>query len=59
MILIFYHFSDPMGSPIVIFNAMGSVVKQMTYDPLGRKLTDSAPEFHFLFGFQCVAQKGP
>ncbi len=35
-----------MGSPIVIFNAMGSVVKQMTYDPLGRKLTDSAPEFN-------------
>lgn len=49
----FYIALDPMGSPMVIFNAVGSVVKQMTYDPLGMQLTDSAPEFHFLFGFQC------
>ena len=49
----FYIALDPMGSPIVIFNAVGSVVKQMSYDPLGLQLTDSAPEFHFMFGFQC------
>ena len=49
----FYIALDPMGSPILMFNAMGSVVKQMTYDPLGMKMTDSAPEVHFLFGFQC------
>ena len=49
----FYIALDPIGSPIVIFNAVGSVVKQMSYDPLGMQLTDSAPEFHFMFGFQC------
>ncbi len=49
----FYVALDPIGSPIVIFNAVGGVVKQMTYDPLGKRLTDSAPDFRFIFGFQC------
>ena len=48
----FYIALDPMGTPIIIFNAVGGVVKQMTYDPLGVRMTDSAPEFHFIFGFQ-------
>ena len=48
----FYVALDPMGTPVVVFNSMGSVVKQMTFDPLGAKLTDSAPDFSFIFGFQ-------
>lgn len=49
----FYIALDPIGSPIVIFNAVGGVVKQMTYDPLGKRLTDSAPDFIFIFGYKC------
>ena len=48
----FYIALDPMDTPVIVFNAMGSIVKQMTYDPLGAKLTDSAPDFAFIFGFQ-------
>ena len=48
----FYIALDPMGTPVVVFNSMGSVVKHMTYDPLGAKLVDSAPDFSFIVGFQ-------
>lgn len=49
----FYIGLDPQGSPVLILNAMGSVVKQITYDPLGGQISDSAPEFSFPFGFRC------
>lgn len=48
----YYICLDPQGSPILILNAMGSVVKQLTYDPLGGQISDSAPEFSFPFGFR-------
>lgn len=48
----FYIGLDPFGSPIVILNGVGSVVKQVSYDPLGSSTYDSAPEFPFVFGFR-------
>ena len=48
----YYIASDPSRSPIVVFNSMGSVVKQLTYDPFGNILADTASEFSFPFGFQ-------
>jgi hypothetical protein len=49
---IYYIVCDPMGSPILILNSMGSVVKQMTHDPLGQILSDSAPDFPFPLGYK-------
>jgi len=34
---------DPFGTPLVVLNGVGSVVRQLGYDPLGDCLTDSAP----------------
>jgi len=34
---------DPFGTPLVVLNGVGSVVRQLTYDPLGDCLTDTAP----------------
>lgn len=34
---------DPFGTPLVVLNGVGSVVRQLSYDPLGDCLTDSAP----------------
>ena len=48
----YYVAVDPIGSPILVFNAKGSVVKQMEYDPLGNRIVDSSPRFSFPFGFQ-------
>ena len=48
----YYIVVDPIGSPILIFNAKGSVVKQMEYDPLGSRIVDSSPRFFFPLGFQ-------
>ena len=50
---LYYIALDPIGSPIVIFNSMGSVVKQMAYNPLGQKISDSSPEFSFMMGYKC------
>ncbi|ELU08904.1 hypothetical protein CAPTEDRAFT_159800 [Capitella teleta] len=50
---VYYIALDPVGSPVLILNAMGGVVKQITYDPLGNQVEDSAPDFHFRLGFQC------
>lgn len=44
---------DPNNSPIVILNNVGSVVKQIDYDPLGGEVSDSAPQFTFHLGYQC------
>lgn len=44
---------DPSNSPIVILNNVGSVVKQIDYDPLGTEVGDSAPQFALHLGFQC------
>jgi YD repeat-containing protein len=44
---------DPTDSPVVILNSVGSVVKQVEYDPLGATLTDSAPDHVFPLGFRC------
>lgn len=34
---------DPFGTPLVVLNGVGSVVRQLTYDPLGDCLADTAP----------------
>jgi YD repeat-containing protein len=50
---IFYYIAtDPMGSPLVIFNKDGSIMKKISYDPLGKLESDSNPGFQFIFGFQ-------
>lgn len=43
---------DPHGSPSLILNALGSVAKQIAYDPLGNQISDTAPGFFFPFGFR-------
>lgn len=48
----YYILLDPIGSPAVVFNSIGSVVKQTIYDPLGGVLTTSSDNFAFGFGFQ-------
>ena len=48
----FYVALDPLGTPIVILNSIGSVVKQLVYDPLGRVISDSNERFKFDVGFQ-------
>ena len=47
-----YIATDPMGSPIVVFDENGLIVKQISYDPLGSVISDSNPNFEFSFGFQ-------
>ncbi|CAC5364631.1 unnamed protein product [Mytilus coruscus] len=34
--IFYYVATDPMGSPLVIFNKDGGIVKKMSYDPLGK-----------------------
>ena len=48
----FYIALDPYNSPIVVLNSVGSVVKQMEYDPLGNQIGDSASDFPFYFGYR-------
>ena len=44
---------DPFGTPLVVLNSVGSVVRQFSYDPLGDCLTDSAPDAALLvFGYR-------
>ena len=47
-----YVATDPMGSPIVIFDGNGLIVKQLSYDPLGQVVSDSNPNYEFSIGFQ-------
>jgi RHS repeat-associated protein len=47
-----YIATDPMGSPIVIFDENGLIIKQIVYDPLGKIVSDSNPNYEFSFGFQ-------
>ena len=47
-----YIATDPMGSPIVIFDESGLIMKQMSYSPLGEITSDSNPNYEFSFGFQ-------
>lgn len=50
---IFYYIAtDPMGSPLIIFNKEGKIIKKMIYDPFGKRKLDSNPGFQFVFGFQ-------
>ena len=49
---VYYIVCDPMGSPILILNSVGSVIKQMTYDPLGQLMSDSAPDFSFPLSYK-------
>jgi YD repeat-containing protein len=50
---LFYIGLDPFGSPNVVLNGVGSVVKQLAYDPLGACISDSAVDFPlFVFGFR-------
>lgn len=50
---LFYVGLDPNDSPVVVVNSVGSIVKQMAYDPLGGQIVDSAPDVQFPFGFRC------
>ena len=50
---LFYIGLDGNDSPILIMNSVGSIVKQVSYDPLGAQFSDSAPEFSFMLGFRC------
>ncbi|KAH3713533.1 hypothetical protein DPMN_073325, partial [Dreissena polymorpha] len=47
-----YVASDPMGSPVVIFDKDGLIKKKVSYDPLGQIIDDSNPQFQFSLGFQ-------
>ena len=49
----FYYIAfDTVGSPITIFNSVGTIMKKMSYSPLGAMETDTNPRFEFAFGFQ-------
>lgn len=48
----YYIATDPMGTPIAVFNNQGHVVKQRTFNPLGHMTRDSNPDFDLIFGFQ-------
>ncbi|CAH1776702.1 unnamed protein product [Owenia fusiformis] len=48
----YYIASDPMGSPVAIYNAVGALMKQVAYDPYGQIVEDSYPNFDFSFGYQ-------
>lgn len=42
---------DQVGSPRVVADASGNVVKQINYDSFGNVLNDTAPDFEIPFGF--------
>ena len=48
----YYVALDPLGTPIVILNTIGSVVKQLIYNPLGHIIQDLNRDFKFNIGFQ-------
>lgn len=47
----FYVATDQVGSPRVVTDAAGAVVKTLAYDSFGNVLSDSAPAFDLPFGF--------
>jgi len=47
----FYVVSDPVGTPRVVCDAAGSVVKMREYDSFGVLLSDSDPSFYLPFGY--------
>jgi RHS repeat-associated protein len=47
----YYIVSDHLGSPRVITDSDGTIVKAMSYDSFGNTLTDSNPAFKIPFGF--------
>ncbi|XP_023930983.1 teneurin-m-like isoform X2 [Lingula anatina] len=47
----YYIATDPMGSPVAIFDSVGMIVKQISYEPFGNVEIDSPPHFEFMFGF--------
>jgi RHS repeat-associated protein len=48
----YYVATDGVGSPRLIADATGAVMKTLEYDSFGVLLSDSAPGFAFPFGFQ-------
>ena len=47
-----YHIiSDHLGSPRLVVDSAGAVVKQIDYDGFGNIVTDSNPTFDLVFGF--------
>jgi len=49
----FYIGLDVYDSPVLVMNSVGSVVRQVHYDPLGAQVSDSASDFQLVFGFKC------
>ena len=49
---LYYIATDPMGSPIAVFDLEGLLVKVITYHPLGHIVKDTSPDFDLCFGFQ-------
>lgn len=47
----YYVGTDQVGTPLVVSNASGTVVKQLEYDSFGRRTNDSNPTFELPFGF--------
>jgi len=47
----YYILTDQVGSPKVISDAHGGVIKQIDYDAFGNVISDSNPEFTIPFGF--------
>lgn len=49
---IYYIATDPDGTPLVVFDTRGYLVKQLHFNPLGLLQKDSNPDFEMAFGFQ-------
>lgn len=47
----YYVGADQVGTPWVVVDDTGAVVKQLDYDSTGRRLADSAPAFDLAIGF--------
>jgi RHS repeat-associated protein len=47
----YYVATDQVGTPKVVADAQGQVVKRLEYDSFGRLLTDSAPGFELALGY--------
>ncbi|MEM7706890.1 MAG: RHS repeat-associated core domain-containing protein [Pseudomonadota bacterium] len=48
---VFYVASDPVGSPRVIVDSTGTLVRDISYDSFGRIVSDSNPAFPMVLGF--------
>lgn len=47
----YYILTDQVGSPKIISDAHGGVIKQIDYDAFGNVVSDSNPEFEIPYGF--------